>query len=276
MTERKIYWLASYPKSGNTWVRLFLDTYVTNFAVNFNSAYRYVNLDHDLGMLQLVSAKPVNTLTLNEQLMYQPAMLANLLHQAKTKDVVVKTHNANITIGGIPLVPKPLTGGVIYIVRDPRDVCISYASHLNMSIDDTIKVMGKMEHMAHSKLNKLLHVMSSWSTHVQSWMAISPKLIIKYENLLEYPKEGFRKILEFLGITEIDEQIFNFAFEQTTFQNLQEMEEKQGFIERSDVSKDNFFRVGKSEQWRDRLLAHQVDAIVKDHGEIMNSIKYLT
>jgi len=221
--NRKIFWLASYPKSGNTWIRMFLDVYVTGFPVNFNTAYRYVNLDHDLGMLQLVSAIPVNTLTLEQQFLYQPAMLSNILYQAKTKDVIVKTHNANITISGIPLIPEPLTGGVIYIVRDPRDVLLSYASHLNKTHAEVAAIMNNMQHVVTSKLNRLFHVMTSWSYHVDSWVGKRkqfPVYVVKYENLLREPEKLFKEILNFLDIIDINEERFQYALEQTIFANL--------------------------------------------------------
>ena len=274
--ERKIFWLASYPKSGNTWVRMFLDVYVTGFPVKFNSAYKYVNIDHDRGMLQLVSAKPVNELTLQEQFMYHPAMIANLLHTAKTKDIVVKTHNARITVSGMPLVPTPLTGGTIYVVRDPRDIAISYASHLGLPIDTVINTMANEEHMATSRETKLFHLMSSWSLHVNSWIRSDfPITIVKYEDLLTDPWGMFTSVLNFLGIVDIDRAAFDFALEQSSFQVLSDMEDAQGYIERSSVSKDKFFRVGKAGQWKSQLTAPQLKKIFEDHGQVMEELGYV-
>ncbi|MEA1999805.1 MAG: sulfotransferase domain-containing protein [Euryarchaeota archaeon] len=276
--ERKVYWLASYPKSGNTWVRMFLDCYVTGFPVKFSSAYKYVQLDHDMGMMQLVSAQPRNELTLEYQFMYHSAVIANLLTCAKTKDIVVKTHNAKITVSGMPLIPTPISGGAIYIVRDPRDVVISYSHHLNKSIDETIEIMANEQHAATSRETSLFHIMSTWSMHVQSWMQLNvdiPVAIVKYEDLLENPDPMFRNILRSLGVTEIDEEMFQFALKQTTFKNLSELEDKQGFIERSDVSKEKFFRVGKAKQWQTQLLSHQADAIFNTHADAMKLAGYI-
>lgn len=275
--SRKIFWLASYPKSGNTWVRMFLDVYVTGFPAKFNSAYRYVNVDHDLAALQLVSAKPLTTLTLEDQFLYHPAMLANLVHQAKTKDVVIKTHNAKLTVSGMPLIPVPLSGGAIYIVRDPRDIVLSYASHMGKSAADTVPIMNDQGHITFSKRNHLFHVISSWSQHVTSWTQTKdfPVIIVRYEDLLSQPDNMFRQVLKALGVEEVDEAAFQFALEQTTFANLTKMEDEQGFIERSELSKDKFFRVGKVGQWKTGLLADQQDQLITDHVDVMKGLGYI-
>lgn len=277
LSERKLYWLASYPKSGNTWVRMFLDVYVTGFPVNFNSAYRYVNLDHDLGMLQLASAQPVNDLTIEQQFMYQPAAMLNMLRCAKTKDMVVKTHNARITVSGIPLIPEPLTAGAIYVVRDPRDVAVSYAAHLGRGIEETITLMNNQSHAATSSVNRLIHLMSSWSTHVISWVQCKafPVAVVRYEDLLQQPEAMFRNVLKLLGIEPIDETLFKFALEQTTFERLSKLEDEQGFIERSPSSKEKFFRVGKTRQWQTKLLSSQADSIFNHHATAMKEVGYI-
>ena len=254
--ERKIFWLASYPKSGNTWVRFFLDTYVTGFPVKFSSAYRYVQVDHDCAAMQSVCAKPITEMSLVDQIIYQPAALANMIVSAKTKDIVMKTHNAKAVAAGMPLIPTHLSAGAIYLIRDPRDVVLSYASHLGISFDNAVKVMADENHAAHSQINKLYHLMSSWSTHVSSWTKQNkdiPVTVIKYEDLLLQPEIMFRKILGALGIAPINKKAFKFALGQTQFSVLQDVEEKHGFIERSPSSKDKFFRVGKAGQWKTKL-----------------------
>jgi len=269
---RKIFWLASYPKSGNTWVRMFLDVYVTGFPVKYNSAYRYVNIDLDVAALQLVSAKPLPDLTLMDHFLYRPAMLNNLLHQAKTKDVVIKTHNANVNVTNQSLIPTAITGGAIYIVRDPRDIVLSYASHLGLPVAEVVTVMNNTEHIAHR--DNLCHIVSSWSLHVQTWIRSKefPVTIVKYENLLANPKDIFVQILRALGIINIDWVAFDFALEQTTFANLAKMENEQGFIERSELSKDKFFRVGKAGQWEPGPIADQIEI---DHAAVMNEMGYI-
>jgi hypothetical protein len=135
--------------------------------------------------------------------------------------------------------------------------------------------MNFMQHIAEHAISKLIHVLTTWSTHVKSWTDTNkdiPTIIIKYENMLESPEREFRKILKALGFSIIDEEKFKFALEQTKFENLQQLEKDNTFREKG--SGEEFFRVGKSNQWREKLTKKQIKQIEKDHGEYMKRYGY--
>ena len=276
MNERKIWWIASYPKSGNTWVRMFLNAYATGFPVDMNSAFQYAMGDLNPGQMQLVSARPSNNLTSVEQFCYRSAMLMNIISTSPACNITLKTHSAKVNADGFVMIPPILSRGAVYIVRDPRDVVISYADHMGISIDTTIEKMNLMEHVTEHKDSKLIHILTTWSVHVKSWTEVNtdiPTTVIRYEDMLEEPSAQFRVILNALGFPVINEEKFQFALEQTKFKNLQRYEEKYTFRERG--AGKRFFRVGKSGQWKTKLTRKQIRQIEKDHGEYMSKHGYV-
>ena len=273
VNERKIWWLASYPKSGNTWARMFLNAYVTGFPLDVNSAFQYAMGDLNPSYYQLVSARPANDLTSTEQFCYRSAALMNLISMSPACNITLKTHHAKVAADEFVLIPPSLSRAAVYIVRDPRDVAISYADHLGETIDTTIQRMNEMQHVAEHRVSKLIHVLTTWSTHVKSWTDVNnniPVVVIRYEDMIDNTEETFRKILKGLGILIIDELRFKFAMEQTTFDNLKKLEENGTFREKG--AGEKFFRVGKYNQWHSVLNKKQIKKIEEDHGEYM--IKY--
>ena len=274
--DRKIWWLASYPKSGNTWIRLFINAYVTGFPVNMNSAFEYVMSDLDARITQSCSVKSITRMSFMELVMLRYAILMNIINFSVVRDVVLKTHNAKVALDDIKLIPPILSRGAIYIVRDPRDVVISAADHMGMSIDDTIKAMNN-ERWAFKNDLGMHHFVSTWSTHVASWVKENenvPVVFIRYEDLVANPRKEFEAIITHgLGMPKIDEDRMNFALEQTKFKNLQEFEKEKGFNEKSQHAK-KFFRSGKVGQWVEKLTSSQVRQIEDDHGEMMEYCKY--
>ncbi len=275
VNERKIWWIASYPKSGNTWVRMFINAYVSGFPIDINSGFQYALGDNNKIVFQCCATKPVDILTELEQVYIRPAALVALLNMSMSKHVCLKTHHAKVKVEDMPLIPPKLSAGGVYIVRDPRDIAISFADHMGEPIDKIIKCMNMREYMAVHKISKLIHVLVTWSLHVISWTSKNvdvPIEVIRYEDMLEKTSETFRKIVKALGFSEINEERFNFALEQTKFSNLKAMEEKEGFREKG--AGDKFFRVGKAEQWKDILTKKQIKQIEEDHAEIMEKMGY--
>jgi hypothetical protein len=111
--------------------------------------------------------------------------------------------------------------------------------------------------------------------HVETWTEKNkdvPVKIIRYEDMLARPEYEFTRILEALGIVDINEEKFEFALKQTEFKNLQRLEEENSFREKG--IGDKFFRVGKSEQWKTILTAEQIQKLEEDHGEAMDRLGY--
>lgn len=276
MSYDRITWLASYPKSGSTWVRMFLNAFITKFPLNLNSAYQFVSLDSDPALLQMLSPMSLDTLTTNEQFLYRPAMLLNILKTSRTKRVCLKTHNAKIAVDGLPVIPLSLSDAAIYLVRDPRDVCISLSKHMNYTIDETIEFMNNIKQGITSE-HHVTDLLLTWSKHVESWTSSNTNLdclMVKYEDLLDDEEKYFIDILEFLQLTNFEDfsSRFEFAMKESSFESLQNYEKEDGFIESTGHS--TFFRVGKSGQWKNVLTRIQVDKIKSDHGPMMGEFGY--
>lgn len=275
-SERKIWWLASYPKSGNTWIRLFLNAYVSGFPLDLNSAFQFAFNDLTSQVVQITAARPLDRLTLEEQAYYRPGTLVNFLNLYASRDIVLKTHNAKVAINDIPLCPHQLSRGAVYVIRDPRDVAISFADHTGEDLDVAVKNMGNIRYALKNK-DSMYHLLLTWTKHVTSWTEVNEKvpfMVLRYEDMLEDPVVSFRKVVMFMKLPR-DEKKLHFAIDQTKFDNLKKFEEEHGFIEVSDNSKTGrFFRVGKAGQWKEVLTEEQVAQIEKDHGQMMKKHGY--
>lgn len=190
-----------------------------------------------------------------------------------------KVHDAWITTkAGKPLFPSDFTLGALYIVRDPRDVAVSNAHHMNKPVDWIIERMANrsdMMEMAGQRVSyQLPQKTGSWSMHVESWLSAPVKLhLLKYEEMLAEPVASFGEAARFLGFDATPEKIAS-AIDAVRFDRLRSAEDANGFIERQPVM-DRFFRRGVAGGWRDSLTAAQVKQIEEDHGPLMRELGYL-
>ena len=268
---RTLQWIASYPKSGNTWVRMFLSAYLNGGNVAINSAHSTLSDDLNAHYYRILSLKPLSQLTQYEVLALRPATLL-YLRDSSPKNTFVKTHNAVLASGGVSLIPNHITKRAIYIVRDPRDICISLASHCEVSIDTAIEMMNSPTQIL--RRGDLFHVISSWSSHVASWSGRKnyPVIVVKYYNLLQDPVSEFKKLLNFCEI-EIDTNLLLKSVENSSFRRLKEQEEASKFVE--NPSNQPFFRVGKAGNWKKVLSDEQSARIESNHHDMMVKFGYL-
>ena len=188
-----IFWIASYPKSGNTWLRILLSSY-------------YYTKDgfYDESVLKNIDQFPQKKFF--NEFNYDPRVVTDTIKfWIKAQEKInqdkklrfFKTHNACIKKDGNEFTNEKVSAGCIYVVRDPRDLCISWAYHSNYSIDQSIdflcnplsvlKWINKSEYSILPKNIFPLQFISSWSEHIKSWTQNDfgvPKLIIKYEDLI--------------------------------------------------------------------------------------------
>jgi len=274
-----IIWLASYPKSGNTWTRAFIHNLMLNpkEPMDINSIDAFTLGDGRKSWYEKVGGKPFDE--------YSPREVAALLpkvHEAYTKahpdSVFVKTHSLFGNVFGVPLITMEYTAGAIYIVRNPLDVVLSLSDHFGLSLDKGIdllnhpKGVGKSEKGEGGDIDQFL---GSWSGHVQSWMPFDRQYlyVMRYEDMLDKPKEVFGGLAQFLGLNPPMERLTK-AIEFSSFKTLRRQEDEKGFVEQSNKN-EKFFRVGKSGQWKEMLSKKQVDKIVKCHYQTMKQFGYL-
>jgi hypothetical protein len=272
--SRGIWWLASYPKSGSTWARMVLNAAVTGFPPNINAGYQYATADHAKHLLQHTAAIPVSDMTPHDFLCYRLAALRNHLAIFPERDACLKTHNANLSICDVPLIPTWITKGAVYIVRDPRDVVISFAKHLGRDIDNTIELMASEAAAVYETGTCFRHMVSSWSMHVTSWLDEDCPLqvgLIRYEDMHAYPLHAFRKLLDCLGLASVDDDRIAWAVEQCRLDKLRQQEDATGFVEASRKT-ERFFGEGRRGGWRDVLSPEQVEQIENSHHVVMEQL----
>lgn len=275
---RKIIWLASYPKSGNTWLRVFLtcllrpdeEMDINNLAGGPIASSREV--------FDEISGLSSSDLTREEIENLRPDVY---IHLAKMSKGILyrKIHDAYIaTASGRPLIPAEVSKSVVYVIRNPLDVAASFANHLNKALDETIALMGKTsyafcskDHLMHNQLEQKL---LTWSEHVESWLDLSnlPVHILKYEDMIYNSFETFKQAAQFLGFKKSDEEIQK-AIRQSEFNQLHQQEKEKGFKEKAPDS-PAFFRQGKEGTWKDELSKEQADLIIHQHKKVMERFGY--
>ena len=271
-----IIWLASYPKSGNTWLRAFLHNFLqapersydinrlTELTRGESQTHLYRALDPDFD--QHYSDARVRE-------------LRPLVHRAFTQtspdNVLVKTHNALVADDGHPLISLDLTAGAIYVVRDPLDVAISFSHHNRTTVDNIIEFMNTSSAATKNNEKNVYEFYDTWSGHVASWTATpNPTLhVMRYEDMLANPQKAFSAVVKFLGI-DAPRQRIEKAVRLSSFTVLKEQERRQGFRERPSRM-EAFFREGKAGQWKKVLTKEQVAAIVAAHREQMARFGYV-
>ncbi len=272
----KLVWLASYPKSGSTWLRAFLHNYI-RAADNPHDINRLTELstgESGAGHYKQYDARPARHYAVADVQRMRP-----LVHRELTKlhhDLVfVKTHNASLVVAGMPLVTPDVTAGAIYIVRDPRDIAVSYSRHLGRSVDETIAFMADPEAATGGTDHKVYERLSSWSVHVHFWTRHpNPMLLVlRYEDMIAAPEAAFGEVIRFLG-EEPPEPRLAGAFRFSAFDELRSQEQARGFVERPAEATAPFFRSGRPGAWRAVLTPRQRATIERDHAALMERFGY--
>jgi hypothetical protein len=271
-----LVWLASYPKSGNTWMRNFLHNALTSGheAHDINKMRHLTTWDSASTWYASLLDKPLHKCSKQE--VAEIRMQANQRIAESTDGLVfVKTHNAMVADRGYAMVNPSVTAGAVYIIRNPLDVVVSYSHHLSFSIDETIEYMA-LTGAQHANTKKMAYeVQSSWSENVYSWThKNNPSLyVVKYEDMLENTQNTFKDLLSFLQI-KLDEQGLLTAIEASSFKKLKQQEQRHGFEEKPKNAKE-FFRKGVVDDWKNVLSNRQVDKIVSAHEQQMTRFGYL-
>ena len=188
----------------------------------------------------------------------------------------VKTHNAHMVTNGIELLPMALTKAVIHIVRDPRDVIISFAKHMGKDMDESIQIFfDKYRVLQDERKPKLMDFISSWPMHMQSYANSDTHnvMVVKYEDIKTNPTKEFSNILRHAGINPVAERVQK-AVDLVTLDRLKQQEKENGFKESSPHAKDQFFGKGSTGGWKDILKPYQIHRIEKRCESMMKRFGY--
>ena len=275
-----IIWLASYPKSGNTWLRLFLESLIFNEEIldinnikisQFPQKRHFEGLIKNFDDLEEVSKNYINV--------QNKINLDNKIKFFKTHSAYWKAYNTQFT-------DEENTLGVINIVRDPRNIITSVLNHFSKeNYSEASKFMRNSAQQIWDEKNnddRFMTIISSWSNHYNSWKKFKKNnLLVHYEKLLNDPIEEFNKICNFLN------KIANFNFEKgkilkaiekCNFNSLQKIENKSGFVEAPlDIngSKKKFFYLGPKNNWRTILNKETLKNIENSFESEMKELGYL-
>jgi len=273
----KNIFLASYPKSGNTWLRAIIGNLynfdkefslktlksipLLSLKKNFNEFENKIYSDHNVLHFDWVSENIIEC--------------QKILNNKSNHLNIYKTHSVRHK----KFTNETVNAGFIYIVRDPRDIVISFRNFSGKKIDEIINELIFQKKLM-INTNGAKELLSTWDLHVQSWLNYNtvPRLIIKYEDLKLNSKEVVLNIKEFLNkiyksdICLSDQQIDK-IIENTNFNNLRKLENQNGFDEATKHSK--FFRSGNSNQWKDILSKTQLQLIENNLQKLMKYFNYI-
>ena len=283
-----IIWLASYPKSGNTWVRSFLTSLLYNkkneadlkdliHIQQYPLRSHFTNLVSEIDNLSELSSNWI----LSQKIVNQD----NKIKFFKTHHALCKFGNSFFTNGEVSL-------GVVHIVRDPRNVISSILYHYSKKnyeeakefLFDERKAIGKKFDPNDPEVNRnIFTVLSSWKNHYLSWKEFKKNyLLIKYEDLLLNPLEEFHRLSTYVSRllnVKFENEKINHAVKSNSFENLRKLEIEGGFgeaIKDKETRKvKQFFNLGPENDWKKLLDDRLIDSIEKEFGTEMRELGYI-
>ena len=273
-------WLASYPKSGNTWLRLALKSLQDGgAAIALDDIARFGLTPIERRVFDSVLEADSGSLTDAEIEHLRPAF-----HDARFGSggapEVCKVHDCWFrTSEGRAVFDATHTRAALYIVRDPRDVAISWARFMGRTIDWSIRFLAHHDAVLKPQPDRIIgsiaQRLGNWSDHATSWIDASglAPLVIRYEDMHADLAATLRRVAALLGWDASPDAVAG-AVEATRFDWLAGEEARTGFREKPD-SATRFFVSGRSGGWRDTLSAEQAEQIVADHGAVMRRFGYL-
>ena len=278
---KKLIWISSYPKSGNTWVRYFLSNYFYNkekITCDFDILNKIDKFPPQKYLKKLVEKNELEKNAYNIS-KYWASTQENIT-KINDEFIFVKNHNALVSVEGRNLTDEKYSLAFIYIVRDPRDIAVSYSNFdKSLSIDKAIERITSENLYCHvSKKNPYdIEVLGSWKFNYFSWkngVNAIPRILIRYEDLVTNTFNTKLRLINFLSKIlgfSIDKDLIKFSINQSDFNRLKGMEKNIKFIE----SSNNFFNSGKVGQWKKHLSLKQVKKIENFCKNEMKELNYL-
>ena len=273
-----IIWISSYPKSGNTWVRAFLSTYLnsTDGKFNFSLLDKIGEFpDHNI-LNKFMDSKDFYNLSEVSKHWIKVQELIN----SNKELTFLKTHSSLCNINGNKFTNTDNTLAIVHIVRDPRNIVLSMAHHFGITQEESYKIISDKMYIIYPKKNNQpipSTLVSSWNNHYLSWKNSDSinKIVIKYEDLIKNTKDTFEKIINFLNeqakIKYDEKKIIN-SINVTQFDNLKKNEDKYGF---NMGQKNKFFYLGKKNDWKNLLDPGIGDKINLQFKSEMEELGYI-
>ena len=276
-----IIWIASYPKSGNTYVRSFLSAYYYSLTGEFSfDLLKFIEQFPDKQFFEgfVNSKKDASKLWVSMQ--------KKIILSKKAR--FLKTHSAYGSYDNSPFTTPEVTLGGVYIVRDPRNVAISLMNHFSLDQDGALEMLFDKNRGIKSDDNNFATYafLSTWANHYKSWSNINSFKIflIRYEDLKFNSEKVFSNLVKFINQLlknnqGVDQQKLDKAIKTTRFDFLKKKENESGFKEamfsRKKDKKIPFFNNGFDTSWKNHLKENIVEKIEKEFMNEMKEVGYL-
>ena len=256
---RRIIWLASYPKSGNTWMRTLLAHYFMpkGQAPDINNLRQFTTGDIRQDFFDRAAGGQFRGETIEDWMKVRPTAI-RLIAASKPDHHFVKTHCQTIRLFGQDVIPPEVTAAAICIIRNPFDLAPSFARHQSCDLDTAIDRMMDPD-MSMGTETGIYEPLGRWDDHIHVWTNAPglPRHVIRYEDLHARPGPTMRRLLEKFLKVKVDGPKLAYAVRSTSFEKLKRQEDEKGFFERP-KGMDSFFAKGRAGVWRDDLTPAQV------------------
>ena len=272
-----ILWLASYPKSGNTWLRAVLANLIADpkEPLPINSLPNLFLGDSFLMHIEQLTGRKAEEIA-EEELPQLRRRVHEWFAKSRPDNAMVKTHNAVLQIDGVPLITPSATAGAIYVLRNPLDVAVSFAHHYQVTYERAVESLCDESYVLPPSGGQLTQYLGSWSRHVRSWTQAPglPLHVLRYEDMTSKSFNTFKGLAEFLQLPS-DKVRLQKAIRFSGFSEMRRQERKDNFVEARPDGKTPFFREGRVGGWREVLTDEQVERLIASQGEVMREFGYL-
>ena len=279
-----IIWIASYPKSGNTWLRALMSSYYYTNDGNFKFDL-LENID-SFPSEKYFKNYPDKFLNPEDTSKYWIAEQTKI--NKKNKMTFLKTHMAICKVSDNSFTNEQNSLAGIYIIRDPRNVITSLSNHYQLSLDKAYEFMKNEKQAIYVKKNDRylgFQLLWSWSTNIKSWIENKrfPVLVIKYEDLMDQTFVTFKKVIDFINNITQNKVSFNKeraknSIKNTSFRNLQKLEKEHGFAEalkeKGSEKKIKFFNLGQENNYKKLLPADLINEMNKYYKKELIQFNY--
>lgn len=278
---KKLIWLASYPKSGNTWLRIFLANlrFPEQAPVDINDLPEMTPPSSTRRLFDRVTGLAAAELDQAEIDLLRPGVFEYFAAQPDAPRML-KVHEIwRLNAQGEAIFSGASGYRVVYVVRNPLDVAVSWSHHFDESLDRAIERMADpnnaLSDAKHKITRHLYQPLSTWSAHAKAWLDQTeiPVLLLRYEDMLSTPLSTFTSLARFLDLPSGREEVEQ-ALRHSQFDRLKSFETVHGFAERP-ARAEAFFRRGEAGVWHEELTSDQVRCVLNSHGEMMQRLGYL-
>jgi hypothetical protein len=276
-------WLASYPKSGNTLVRSLLSSYFFSKDGIFN--FELIKNIKQFPIKELFLQNGVNIN--NEKDVIRSYLKVQESINRKNSIQFLKTHSYLFNIENNPFTKLEYCLGVIYVVRDPRNVVLSSSNHNSQSHERSTEDLIIGRELRYKGKENIKVYTGTWGGNFNSWKSfksVNKYLLIHYEDLIKEKDKIFYEILKFIHNLKnvefvLDKKKFKNVLDSTNFGRVQKLESQTGFhesmIDKKTGKKIKFFNLGEKTNWQTALEPNLQNKIEEAFEKEMKELGYI-